>query len=355
VSSSDSDCHSYCHHLDARPLESRDKRSKTAPGNPVIDATLRMIETNGINMRIAEAGEGPVVLLVHGWPESWYSWRHQLRALADAGFRAIAPDMRGYGATDAPDEEEAYRVDVVTDDLTGILDAVGEQTATLVAHDMGAVVGWTAALLRPERFNGVMGFSNPYRPIGKKPLFEDIAPRVGDMFFYMAYHNEPGGIAEAEYDSRPRELLERLYASPDTPRAEPTITDPKRNAGGWIGRMGAPLERPAWLTEEDLDYYVAEFTRAGFRGGLNYYRNLDRYWHVMRTLDPIIKIPSAFVCGTEDTNGADQARLEEIMTPLMSDLRFVKLFPGIGHWVQQEAPEQTNRAIIEFLSMLPGS
>lgn len=314
--------------------------------------TVRMIETNGIRMRIAEAGEGPVVLLIHGWPESWYSWRHQLPALANAGFRAIAPDMRGYGGTDAPDSDGAYRFDIVADDIAGILDAVEEEAGTLVAHDMGAVVSWTAALLKPERFNGVMGISNPYRPIGERPFFEDVEPVVGDRFFYMLYHNEPGGIAEAEYDSNPRGLLERLYTSRDTPRAEPTITDPKRSAGGWIGRMGAPLERPAWLTEQDLDYYVAEFTRAGFRGGLNYYRNLDSYWHLVRTLDRVIKIPSAFVCGADDTNGSDKAHLEEVMTPLMSDLRFVKLFPDIGHWVQQEAPEETNQAILEFLAMI---
>lgn len=316
------------------------------------DPRLRMIEANGIHMRIAEAGEGPVVLLIHGWPHLWYSWRHQLPALADAGYRAIAPDMRGFGGTDAPPDVESYRMDVVVDDLVGLLDAIGEPRATLVGHDMGAAVSWIAALLKPERFSGVLGMSDVHSGYKGEPFLDRVRKAVGDSFVHLLYHNEPGGVAEAEYDANPRALLEQLLVSPDAPRAKPTITDPKRSAGGWIGRMGAPLERPAWLSEADLDYYVAEFTRSGFRGGVNYYRNIDHRWQLLRDIDDVIRIPSAFVSGALDHHGSDQARLQEVMMRVMSDLRFVRLIPNVGHDVNQQAPEAVNQALLEFLSML---
>ncbi len=315
------------------------------------DISHRMIETNGIKMRLAEAGSGPVVLLIHGWPESWYSWRHQLTALADAGYHAIAPDMRGYGDTDAPASDEAYRIDILANDVVGILDAIGEQKATLVGHDWGAMVVWHAALAHADRFNGVIGMSVPYRkPAPASPL-EMMKKANGDNFFYILYHNEEGGVAEAEYDSNPKGLLEMLYSSLDVQRGEPTITDPKRSAGGWIGRMGVPEELPDWLSNDDLDYYVNEFTRAGFRGGVNYYRNFERNWEYTKDMDPVITIPSAFIAGASDMviGGADKAGLVEAMSPVLADMREVTVIPGMGHWVQQEAPEETNKAILAFL------
>lgn len=314
----------------------------------------RMIETNGIKMRLAEAGSGPVVLLIHGWPESWYSWRHQLTALADAGYHAIAPDMRGYGDTDAPASDEAYRIDILANDVVGILDAIGEDKATLVGHDWGAMVVWHTALAHAERFNGVVGMSVPYRkPASASPL--DMMKKAnGDNFFYILYHNEEGGVAEAEYDSNPKGLLEMLYSSLDVQRGEPTITDPKRSAGGWIGRMGVPEELPEWLASDDLDYYVEEFTRAGFRGGVNYYRNFERNWEYTKDMDPVITIPSAFIAGASDMviAGADKAALVKTMSPVLADMREVTVIPGIGHWVQQEAPEESNKAILAFLKYI---
>jgi pimeloyl-ACP methyl ester carboxylesterase len=312
------------------------------------------IQTNGISMRIAEAGSGPLVLLVHGWPESWYSWRHQVTGLAAAGYRVIAPDMRGYGDTDSPVPAEEYRVDKLAADLVGLLDAVGEQTAVLVGHDWGSMVAWTTAVLHPDRFTGVIGMSVPYGGLLGKPPLEGWREMMADNFFYILYHNEEGGVAEQEYDSDPRAFLSMLYTSVDTPRHEATITDPKRSAGGWIGRMGAPKERPDWLSEADLDYYVNEFTRAGFRGGVNYYRNFDANWHVTSDIDPEIQIPSAFISGAADAviGGADEAGLRASMNPLMSDLREITLLPGIGHWVQQEDAEGTNAAILRFLQSL---
>ncbi|HIG43760.1 MAG: alpha/beta hydrolase [bacterium] len=313
-----------------------------------------MIESNSISIRIAEAGTGPLVLLVHGWPESWYSWRHQVTGLAAAGYRVIAPDMRGYGDTDAPADPAEYRIDKLAADLVGILDAVNEQTAVLVGHDWGSMVVWNAAVLHPDRFTGVIGMSVPYGGVAKQPPLDNFKKLFGDSFFYILYHNEEAGVAEKEYDSDPRRFISMLYASPDTPRHDPTITDPKRSAGGWFGRIGAPKELPDWLTEEDLDYYVNEFTRAGFRGGVNYYRNFNTNWDLMKDVDPMVKIPSAFISGSADMviAGADEAGLRKTMSPVMSDLREVTLLPGKGHWVQQEDPAGTNEAILRFLKSL---
>ncbi|XOV89664.1 MAG: alpha/beta fold hydrolase [Pseudomonadota bacterium] len=316
--------------------------------------TFRTITTNGISMRLAEAGKGPLVLLIHGWPESWYSFRHQVKALADAGYHAVAPDMRGYGDTDAPADPAEYRIDKLAADVVGILDALGEDQAVLVGHDWGSLVVWNTALLHPTRFQGVIGMSVPYGGRSKVSPMESWRKAMGENFFYILYHNEPGGVAEAEYDSDPRAFLSMLYTSPNTPRAAPTITDPRRSAGGWLGRMGAPLARPDWLTAEDLDYFVGEFTRAGFRGGVNYYRNFDPNWHFMADVDPMVRMPSAFISGAADQviQGADRAALTAMMQPVMSDLREVTLIPGMGHWVQQEAPAETNKAILDFLASL---
>lgn len=313
-----------------------------------------MIETNGIRMRVFESGSGPAVLLIHGWPESWYSWRHQITHLAEAGYHVIAPDMRGYGDTDAPEEASQYRIDIIVDDVVGILDTLDIDKATIVGHDWGAMVVWHAALLKPERFNGVLAMSVPYAGPSKEAPLDTWKAAFGENFFYILYHNETGGVAEVEYDANARAFIEMLYTSPGTPRADPIITDPLRLAGGWVGRMGAPLERPEWLAAEDINYYVSEFERAGFRGGVNYYRNFDRNWHFMQGRDPVIGIPCAFLAGAADAviGGADQNGLRAMMSAVMPDLREITLVPEVGHWVQQEAPAETSDAVLRFLKSL---
>ena len=238
---------------------------------------LRYIESNGIRMRIAEMGEGPLVILVHGWPESWYSWRHQLPALAAAGFRAVAPDMRGYGKSDKPQAVEDYDIHKVTGDIAGIVDALGEKNAMLVGHDWGAIVTWHAMLLHPNKFTALVAMSVPYSGRGPQSIVQTLQRAMGDNFYYILYFQEPG-VAEKEFDADPRGILSRLYLSPDSPREAPVVKDPKRAAGGWIPRLGAPKALPSWLSQADLDYYVKEFTEAGFRGGINYYRNFHRNW-----------------------------------------------------------------------------
>jgi pimeloyl-ACP methyl ester carboxylesterase len=322
--------------------------------SPVDGVHFRMIETNGIKLRVAEAGSGPLVVLVHGWPESWYSWRHQIPAIAAAGYHVIAPDMRGYGKSDKPAAVEDYDINHTTGDIVGLLDALGEEKAIIIGHDWGAIVTWNAVLLHPNRFSAMIAMSVPNGGRAAAAPLAGMRAGFGDNFYYILYHQEPG-TAEAEYDSDPRGLLSRLYASNDTPRDPPTVTDPKRSAGGWIPRLGKPKTLPLWLTQKDLDYFVGEFTEAGFRGGVNYYRNFDRNWEITPQLAGArIKVPVAFIAGVDDIviRGAKEDALRTQMSRVADDLRGVKLVPGAGHWIQQEKPQDTNAFILDFLAGL---
>ncbi|NQV68637.1 MAG: alpha/beta hydrolase [Pseudohongiella sp.] len=326
-----------------------------ASQSPVTGVSFRFIEANGLTMRIAEAGEGPLILLAHGWPESWYSWRHQLTALADAGYHVVAPDMRGYGETDKPAAVDDYDIVHVAADMVGILDALGEETAIMVGHDWGSIVAWNTVLLHPQRFTALIAMSVPYGGRARQSPLESWKAAFGDNFYYILYHNEPGGVAEAEYDSNPRGLLSRLYLSPNSPREVPLVTDPLRSAGGWIDRLGAAKELPAWLKAEDLDYIVAQFEQSGFRGGINYYRNFHRNWEITENLDGVkVQVPTLFIAGARDVviAGATQEQLTASMSRVVEDLRGVVLIAEIGHWVQQEAPAETTAAMLGFLNDL---
>lgn len=328
----------------------------TMPDSPVAGVTFRFIETNGIRMRIAEMGDaGPLVLLAHGWPESWYSWRHQIPALAKAGYRVVVPEMRGYGETDAPAQVDAYDIVQLAADMVGVLDALGEEKATIVGHDWGAVVAASTVLQYPDRFSSLVLMSVPHRGRSDSSPMATMKAQVGDNFFYILYHNEPGGVAEAEYDGDPRGLLSRLYLSPDSPRDAPQITDPKRSAGGMIGRIGASKGLPDWLTQEDLDFYVTQFEQTGFRGGVNYYRNFQRNWEITEHLGATkIEVPSLFIAGEKDMviGGATEAVLKGVMESEMTDLRGIVIVPEMGHWIQQEDPAATNEALLSFLGAL---
>lgn len=323
--------------------------------SPIPGISFRFIESNGIRMRLATMGDtGPLVIMAHGWPESWYSWRHQIQALANAGYRVVAPDMRGYGATDAPPNVEDYDIVTLAADIVGIVDAHGEDKAILMGHDWGSIVAWNTVLLHPERFSALVAMSVPY---GGRPAESPLAGwrnTFGDNFYYILYHQEPG-VAEAEYDGDPLGLLSRLYLSPDSPREPPEVTDRHRSAGGWIPRLGAAKGLPDWLTQEDLDYFVSQFEAAGFRGGINYYRNFHRNWEITPQLaDEKISVPTLFIAGENDMviGGASQGRLQGAMNRVVEDLRGVVLLPQAGHWIQQELPEETNAAVLDFLQGL---
>ena len=310
----------------------------------------RTIETNGIHMRIAEAGEGPLVLLLHGFPELWCSWRHQLPALAAAGSRAVAPDVRGYGSTDAPEAIDRYTMLDHVADAVGVLDALGEESAVIVGHDWGAPMAWHGALLHPERFPAVAALSVPYTPRPPAPPTQLMKRLFQDRFFYMLYFQEPG-LAEAELEADARRSMRlMLYdASGDAPRSAWQAQRPKD--AKLLDEMRDPERLPPWLTEADIDYYTAEFERTGFRGGLNRYRNMDRDWEQSAHLaGATVQQPALFVAGERD--GVLRFTGTDAMKASVPNLRNVVILPACGHWTQQERPAEVNSALIEFLKAL---
>lgn len=324
------------------------------------DVRHRTVETNGIRMHLAEQGEGPLVLLCHGFPESWYSWRHQLRALADAGFHAAAPDMRGYGRTDQPADVDQYTLLHLVGDMVGLVDALGGGPAVIAGHDWGAPVAWHAALLRPDRFRAVVGLSVPYRPRGAvRP--STVMPQTDDAIFYQLYFQAPG-VAEAELSRDVRGSIRRLlYAgSGEGRRARVGIGDPAAvgmvpRGGGVLSHTAEPAAPLSWLTEADVDVYAAEFTRAGFRGGLNWYRNIDRNWELLAPYAGArVTVPALYVAGDEDLvvhfRGMDQ--LLPNLKKFVPELRQAIMLPGCGHWTQQERATDVNDAMIAFLQTL---
>ena len=319
------------------------------PGDPV-EPTVRTLETETIRVRVLEQGNGPLVLMLHGFPELAHSWRHQIAALAAAGYRAVAPDMRGYGGSEAPEAVEAYDMVELAADVVALMDALGEERAVLVGHDWGAVVAWNTVLTYPERFTALIAMSVPYGGRGQRSYLTTLREAYGDKFFYMLYFQEPG-VAEAELDPDPRALFERFFVSPGQAREAPTITSPLADAGGLLGRMGRATELPGWLTEADMALYVETFQRTGFRGGLNYYRNFDRTFERTPHLAGVkLDVPVLFLAGEQDLviRGATQDQLEKTMSRVAPDLRVV-LYPGVGHWVQQERAAEVNAEMLRFL------
>jgi pimeloyl-ACP methyl ester carboxylesterase len=319
-----------------------------------IEVAHRTVETNGISMHLAEAGAGPLVVLCHGFPESWYSWRHQLPALAEAGFHAVAPDMRGYGRTDRPDSIDQYTLYHLIGDMVGLLDALGAEQAVIAGHDWGAPVAWHAAFMRPDRFRGVIGLSVPYRPRGSaRPT--TVMPQTDDAVFYQLYFQAPGGAeAELERDVR-RTIRTILYSiSGDAPPSAGPVGMVRR-AGGFLTGLPDAAALPPWLSETDIDFYAGEFARTGFRGGLNWYRNIDRNWELLAPFAGArIMVPALYIAGDRDLvvtfPGMD--RLIPNLASFVPQLRGTIMLPGCGHWTQQERAGEVNAAMLDFLRRL---
>jgi pimeloyl-ACP methyl ester carboxylesterase len=317
----------------------------------------RTVEANGIAIHLAEAGTGPVVLLCHGFPESWYSWRHQLKALAGAGYRAVAPDMRGYGQTSQPEVIDQYTLFHLVGDMVGVLDALSASDAVIVGHDWGAPVAWHSALLRPDRFRAVAGLSVPFRPRGStRPT--SVMPQTESSLFYQLYFQAPG-VAEAELGRNPRETVRRLLysGSGDVPRrSDNTLGDQAPGmvprTGGFLTRTIDPSALPAWLTEADIDVFAAEFACPGFRGGLNWYRNIDRNWELLAPFAGAkVTVPALYIAGDRDLVVRFPGAPELIanLTKFVPNLTKTIMLPGCGHWTQQERPDEVNAALIAFL------
>lgn len=323
----------------------------------------KTISTRTLKTSVLDAGSGPLVLMCHGFPETKYAWRHQVVALARAGYRAVAPDMRGYGGTDAPEHADQYCVIHAVGDMVALLDALGERTAVVVGHDWGATIAWQAALMRPDRFRGVAGLSVPMMvqpPVPPSKIF----PQNAEAMFYTHYFQEPSG-AEAEFNRNIRLTLGKLLyaASGEAGPRKPCDSTP--NPFGMVSRktgllpsLPSPLEIPSWLPAQEFERLVSAFESRGFRSALNYYRNLDRNWeHQQAAAGQAVNVPALFMIGERDT-GLSIPGMDEIiagMPRLMPNLRGSHVLPGAGHWLQQERPFEVSQLLLHFLGMLEKS
>jgi len=320
---------------------------------------FRTIATNGVAIRAAIEGEGPLVVMVHGFPESWYSWRHQMAPLAAAGFTACAIDVRGYGGSDKPHDVAAYAMKEMTADVAGVIDALSPgQPAVLIGHDWGAPIVWHTAVLIPDKVRAVAGLSVPYVGVPPAPLNKIIKAMFTDQgrFFYMAYFEEEG-VAEAPFEADVRGGLRKLYYAGCGASGLAWGGREKKHGDDLLSGMADPDPFPAWLSTADIDYYVGEFERSGFRGPLNRYRNAERDWALMQSVeDRKLHQPSLFVCGDRDLVlrmfGGDAAGAEARMRDNATDVRGFHVLPGVGHWTQQEAPAETTGLIIDWLATL---
>jgi pimeloyl-ACP methyl ester carboxylesterase len=302
---------------------------------------------------VVEAGDpdAPVVVLTHGFPELAYSWRHQIPVLAEAGYHVLAPDQRGYGGSSRPDAIDAYDIHQLTADIVGLLDDIGAQRAVWIGHDWGAPVAWHAPLLHPDRVSAVAGLSVPALPRAQLPPTQTFRKTFGENFFYMLYFQQPG-VADAELGGDPgrtiRRMMSGLRTSGDQSAALRMVAP---GPEGFIDRIPEPDALPDWISRDELDHYISEFSRTGFTGGLNWYRNLDRNWETTADLvDAKISVPCLFIGGTADPvltfTRADRAS-EVISGPYRQ-----VMIDGAGHWLQQERPDEVNAALLEFLNGL---
>ncbi|MFF9753811.1 alpha/beta fold hydrolase [Streptomyces sp. NPDC014344] len=325
------------------------------PSEPTAVLRHRTVEAPAGRLHLAEQGTGPLVLLVHGFPESWYSWRRQIPALAAAGYRAVAIDVRGYGRSSKPAVTDAYRMLDLVEDNVAVVRALGEENAVVVGHDWGSNIAATSALLRPEVFRAVGLLSVPYAPPGG-PRPTDIFGQIGGpgQEFYVSYFQEPGR-AEREIEPDVRGWLVGFYAalSADTMPAE---GEPDPHFVAQDGQLrdrfpAGPL--PAWLSEEDLDVYAGEFERTGLTGALNRYRNMDRDWEDLASYRGApIKQPALFVGGALDASTTWMADAIDAYPTTLPALSASHLLDGCGHWIQQERPDEVNKLLTDWLATI---
>ncbi|MEU8568424.1 alpha/beta hydrolase [Streptomyces pathocidini] len=322
--------------------------------------THHYADVNGIRLHYAEQGEGPLVVLLHGYIECWYSWHRQFGPLAEAGYRVVAPDLRGVGRSEAPKDVEQYTLLHRTGDVVGLINALGQERAVVVGHDFGAPVAWATALVRPDLVRGVAGMSVPpsMTPlhIGETHPFAAARAAFGDDFYWL-YILRPG-VADAELDADlHRTFRNQLYrGAGENPRNNPPTPWTVLRDTGLIEPVDDPDELPAWLTEDDIDTFAAEYETNGFTGSLNWYRNIDRDWELMAPWsDAAIQPPSLFISGDRDrvsAIGGNVARVLDELPAYLPDLRGTLVLPGCGHWTQMERPTEVNAALLEFLAEL---
>lgn len=321
-------------------ISSSHREIRVCFGGSVLTPTLRSVRTNGVTLRILEAGErgAPVVVLAHGFPELAYSWRHQIPALAAAGYHVIAPDQRGYGGSSRPGAVEDYDIVALTGDLAGLLDDVGAERAVMIGHDWGSPVVCNFALLHPHRVAAVAALSVPPVPRATEPPTRIWRRLVGDGFFYILHFQEPG-VADGQMARDVRDTMARMVVMQGITAPATELAD----------QPLPPL--PDWISSEEFDHYVAAFERTGFTGPLNWYRNFDRNWELTEsTPATTIAVPTLFLAGSADPvlTFTPRHRVHDVVT---GDYREV-LLDGAGHWLQQERAQEVNAVLLEFLAGL---
>ncbi len=315
----------------------------------------RFIETNGIRMHIAEAGHGPLVLLCHGFPEFWHSWRYQLTALADAGFHAVAPDQRGYGQTEAPESIKSYNIMQLTGDIIGLVNALKEGQAVIVGHDWGVQVASHCALFRPELFAAVVLLSVPFLPRypGDIPPIELMKQIYSDGVFYQVYFQEPGKAeADMEFDVR-KTMMAMMYSLSGSAPPDKQWRYVIDEGQSFRKTSFLPDSIPEWLLEEEVDYITSEFERTGFCGGLNWYRNIDFNWEMTPFLTGAkLRQPALYIGGELDGVLRMYSSQVDALEQNVPNLRGKIIIPKVGHWINQESPQEINSLLIQFLTDL---
>ena len=318
---------------------------------------FKFIQLADVRLRAAVQGQGPLVVMVHGFPESWFSWRHQLAPIAGAGFTACAIDVRGYGGSDKPAAVADYAMERMISDVTGVIDALSaDGRAILVGHDWGAPIVWNSALIRPDKVRAVCALSVPYLGPPARPFtetFDEIFTKRG-RFFYQAYfqkQREP----EEEAEANPRDFLRKFYYALSGDAPDGTWPTNKTSAQRLLDGLVDPDPFPTWLTPKELDYYVGEFERSGFRGPINRYRNHERdFEYLRRFADRKITQPALFIGGTRDLafNMLGRGDPIALMRNYVTDLRGGDVLEGCGHWTQQERPAEVNSLLLAWLRSL---
>ena len=318
------------------------------------EPTIEVVPVNGVELQVTHAGEGPLVLLLHGFPELSHSWRHQIAALADAGYHAVAPNQRGYDGSSQLDDIGAYDIFELVGDAVAVTTHFGDDSPVVVGHDWGSMVAWQCALFRPDLFRGVMAMSVPYLPRGPVSILAMVRAAAAGGFHYIDHFQDPG-VAEVELDADPAASLRFMLWGASGDRPADMVPADSSTQTRLIEGGPAPQGLPPWLPDADFQTYVDAFARSGFRGGINWYRNFEHNhrhtapWHGAR-----VAIPSAFVGGLSDfvVNGGNPGSPGPgiaLMESMCDDHRATTLLDGIGHWNQQEAPEATNEALLGFL------
>lgn len=309
----------------------------------------RLVNVDGTRIHLVEHGTGPTVVFVHGFPESWFSWRHQLGPVAEAGYHAVAIDVRGYGRSSHPAELEAYRITELAKDVAGVIDAVSNGPAVLVGHDWGSPVVTATTLLHPAQVRATAMLSVPYRaPGGPRPT-ETFARVGGDDQFYISYFQEPG-VAEAEIEPDVRGWLEGIFTSISGETVDPSDPVWFRSPGATMRARFVTGRRPSWLTDEVLDEYAGEFERTGLTGPLNRYRNMDRDWEDLAAYEGRpLTVPTLFVAGGADDTVKFNADAVAAFGRTLPGLRGSHILDGVGHWIQQEAPAETTALLLAWL------